>query len=130
MKIGTVARKAGFSVDTVRYYERRGLINPATRSASGYRQYSTEDIRRLRFIQHAKELGFTLEEIRQLLALRSGGSDCTRVRQIAEIKAAEIRKRIEKLSTMHDVLLELASQCDEGSDDDCPILKSLESNDG
>ncbi|MFQ5582732.1 MAG: heavy metal-responsive transcriptional regulator [Mariprofundaceae bacterium] len=130
MNIGKAARQADLSVDTVRYYERRGLLKPAARTASGYRQYTTEDIRHLKFIRHAKELGFTLEEIKQLLALRAGGSDCAQVRQVAESKADEIKGRIDKLSTIHDVLRELARQCVQGGDGDtCPILKSLEKND-
>ncbi len=129
MKIGELARQARVSVDTVRFYEQRGLISPPARSDSGYRQYTDADAKRLRFIVHAKELGFTLEEIKQLLALRADGSDCAKVNKVAEEKANEIAARIEKLSSMREVLLELARQCGQGtSDDACPILKSLEEN--
>jgi len=127
MKIGEMAKQAQVSVDTVRFYEQRGLLPQAARSHSGYRQYSPDDAKRLRFIVHAKELGFTLEEIKQLLALRADGSDCARVKSVAEEKACEITSRIEKLSSMREVLLDLASQCDQGdADEACPILKSLE----
>lgn len=130
MKIGELAKQAQVSVDTVRYYEQRGLLPRAARTLSGYRRYSADDAKRLRFICHAKELGFTLEEIKQLLALRAGGSDCAQVRQAAESKADEIKDRIEKLTTMHSVLLELARQCEQGGDGDaCPILKTLEERD-
>ena len=129
MKIGELAKQAQVSVDTVRFYEHQGLLPQAARSHSGYRQYASSDAKRLRFIVHAKELGFTLEEIKQLLALRADGSDCARVKSVAEEKANEIATRIEKLSGMRKVLLELARQCKEGtSDDSCPILKSLEDN--
>ncbi|MDX8406373.1 MAG: MerR family DNA-binding protein [Mariprofundus sp.] len=129
MKIGEIAKQAQISVDTVRFYEQRGLLPQASRSLSGYRQYALEDVRRLKFIVQAKELGFTLEEIKQLLALRAGGSDCATVKGIAEDKAREITKRIERLSRMREVLLDLASQCGQGNDDEaCPILKSLEDN--
>jgi len=129
MKIGEIAKQAQVSVDTVRFYEQRGLLPQASRSLSGYRQYALEDVRRLMFIVQAKELGFTLEEIKQLLALRAGGSDCATVKGIAEEKAREITNRIEKLSRMREVLLDLASQCGQGdSEEICPILKSLEDN--
>jgi len=129
MKIGELAKRAQVSVDTVRFYEQRGLLPQAARSHSGYRQYASSDAKRLQFIVHAKELGFTLEEIKQLLALRADGSDCTRVKSVAEEKANEIASRIEKLSGMRKVLLELAKQCEQGaSDEACPILKSLENN--
>ncbi|MDX8410268.1 MAG: heavy metal-responsive transcriptional regulator [Mariprofundaceae bacterium] len=127
MRIGELARQAGVSVDTVRFYEQRGLLPRPARTASGYREFSPDDAKRLCFICHAKELGFTLGEIKQLLALRSGGSDCVRVRQVAEAKADEIRDRIDKLAAMRAVLLELARQCEQGTDGDiCPILNSLE----
>ncbi len=130
MNIGKAARQVGLSVDTVRYYERRELLGSVTRSVSGYRQYADEDIQHLRFIQHAKELGFTLKEIKQLLGLRADGSDCTRVRKVAEKKADDIKDRIEKLSTMHGILLELVQRCESGKgDDSCPVLKSLEDKD-
>ena len=129
MKIGELAKQAQVSVDTVRFYEQRGLLPQAARSHSGYRQYASSDVKRLRFIVHAKELGFTLEEIKQLLALRTDGSDCARVKSVAEEKANKIATRIEKLSGMRKVLLELARQCEQGtSDEACPILKSLEDN--
>jgi len=127
MKIGELSKQTNVSIDTVRYYERRGLIPRTARSQSGYRKYSADDVRRLKFIIHAKELGFTLEEIGQLLSIRSDGDDCARMKSIAETKAGEIKIRITKLSHMRHVLLDLASQCDQTPDTDpCPILKSLE----
>jgi len=127
MKIGEISKKVGVSIDTIRYYEQRGLIPAAVRSESGYRQYSPEDVTRLKFIVQAKELGFTLEETGQLLAIRADGQACTEVRAVAEAKAAEIDMRIQKLSRMRQTLLTLAEQCEQTSDIDlCPILKSLE----
>jgi Hg(II)-responsive transcriptional regulator len=129
MKIGELAKRSQVSVDTVRFYEQRGLLPQAARSHAGYRQYSLPDVKRLRFIVHAKELGFTLEEIKQLLALRADGHDCAKVKRIAEEKAGDIAARIENLANMRQVLLELASQCEQGaSDEACPILRSLEDN--
>ena len=131
MKIGELAKRAQVSVDTVRFYEQRGLLPQAVRSHSGYRQYALSDVKRLKFIIHAKELGFTLEEIKQLLALRADGRDCAKVKRIAEEKAGDIAARIENLANMRRVLLELANQCEQGaSDEACPILRSLEDNHG
>jgi len=127
MKISELAKKAKVNIDTVRYYERRQLIPLPGRTASGYRDYTESDLKRLLFIVHAKELGFTLEEINELLSLRSGRTDCAQVRQIAQSKANEISSRISYLTRIRKVLLELAEQCEqEGGDEACPILKSLE----
>jgi len=127
MKIGELSKETGVSIDTIRYYEQRRLIPQAVRSEAGYRQYSPEDVRRLKFIVQAKELGFTLEETGQLLAIRADGRACAEVRTVAEAKAEEIDARIRKLTRMRQTLLTLAEQCEQTSDiDACPILKSLE----
>jgi len=127
VKIGELSKQTGVSIDTIRYYEQRGLIPEVARTASGYRQYAEGDASRLRFIVQAKELGFTLEETGQLLALRSDDRSCAEVRAVAEAKADEINTRILKLSRMRQILLRLAAQCEQTSDaDPCPILKSLE----
>jgi len=104
MKIGDLSRETALSIDTIRYYEKRGLLPPPPRSSSGYRQYGPETVARLRFIVHAKELGFTLEESAQLLALRRDGRKCDEVRSVAEAKAAAIDDRIRKLTRMQMVL--------------------------
>jgi len=130
MKIGEISREAHVSVDTVRYYERLGLIPKAARTQSGYRKYSADDMRRLKFIVHAKGLGFTLDEIGQLLSIRSDGNDCARVKAVAEAKAQEMAERMKKMSQMRRVLLKLARQCGQkGNLDPCPILKTLEDED-
>jgi len=127
MKIGELSKRSGVSIDTIRYYEQRGLIPAALRSASGYRQYAVSDVSRLCFIVQSKQLGFTLEEIGQLLALRGGDRNCSEVKAVAEAKAIEIDMRIGKLSRMRDVLNRLAEQCEQSSETDaCPILQSLE----
>ncbi len=127
MKIGELAKCAKVNIDTIRYYERRQLLPPPDRTMSGYRDYSEGDVKRLLFIVHAKELGFTLEEIRELLSLHTGKTDCSQVQRIAKNKAREIASRIENLSRIQHVLLELAEKCEqEGDNEACPILKSLE----
>jgi len=115
------------SIDTVRYYEQRGLIPPPARTKSGYRQYSVGDVTRLKFIVQAKELGFTLEEIGQLLAISSDERTCSQVKAVAHAKAEEIEMRIQKLAHMRQTLLTLAEQCEQTPDaDPCPILNVLE----
>jgi len=127
MKIGELSKKTDVSIDTVRYYEQRGLIPQATRTLSGYRQYSGNDITRLNFIVQEKELGFTLEEIGQLLAISSDGQTCSQVKTVAQAKAEEIEARIHKLTHMRQTLLNLAEQCEKtGGVNPCPILNVLE----
>ncbi len=127
MKIGELSREADVSVETVRYYERLGLLPKVRRTESGYRKYSEDELRRLKFIVHAKELGFTLDEIGRLLSIRSDGSECESVRALAESKARDLESRIKKMSRMKSVLLELARQCEKkGVLDPCPVLKTLE----
>ncbi len=127
MKIGELSKKTGVSIDTVRYYEQRGLIPQAARTPAGYRQYSVADVTRLRFIVQAKELGFTLEEIAQLLDIHSGERTCSQVKQVAQAKAEEIKMRIQKLTHMRETLLALAQECEQTPDaEPCPILHVLE----
>jgi MerR family transcriptional regulator, copper efflux regulator len=125
--IGSVAREAGVRIETIRFYEREGLIGKPPRTPSGYRQYPEEVIERIRFIQRAKDLGFSLAEIRELLALRvRSESECDDVRHRAEAKIADIAAKIRDLDAMRRVLSELTRACMTGSHtDDCPILECL-----
>jgi Cu(I)-responsive transcriptional regulator len=127
LSIGQVARLAGVGVETVRFYEREGLLEQPARRESGYRQYTQDAVARLRFIKRAKELGFQLKEIRELIALRLD-PDANRadVRQRAEAKIADIHARIADLQKMLHALHELTAACDgDGSARDCPILAAL-----
>jgi Cu(I)-responsive transcriptional regulator len=127
LTIGQVARQAGVGVETVRFYEREGLLEQPARRESGYRQYEDGVVARLRFIRRAKELGFTLKEIRELLALRDD-PDASRadVRQRAEDKVADIEARVRDLLRMRDALLRLTAACHgQGPADGCPILDAL-----
>jgi len=127
MTVGQVARQAGVGVETVRFYEKKHLLEEPIRRASGYREYDNETIRRLRFIQRAKELGFTLSEIRELLSLRCFEQPCNAVREQAEAKVAEIEAKVAMLLRMKEVLRRLASSCCKQSDKShCPILDTLE----
>ncbi len=128
LTIGKVASSAGLSIDTVRYYEREGLLEKPARTASGYRHYSSDVISRLRFIQQAKELGFSLSEIRELLALRvTPGKSCADVRAHAEHKIADVDRRIASLRRVRGALVKLTAACSgRGPVSQCPILEALE----
>jgi MerR family copper efflux transcriptional regulator len=129
MTIGRIARAAGASVETIRFYEREGLLEHPARSASGYRNYPPAAVVRLRFIRQAKELGFSLNEIRELLALRVvPGKSCSNVRARTERKIADIDQRIAALKRMKTALAKLATACSgRGPTSKCPILDALES---
>ncbi|WP_333677169.1 heavy metal-responsive transcriptional regulator [Dyella sp.] len=127
LTIGTVAKRAGVPIDTIRYYEREGLLPEPLRRASGYRSYNESAIKRLRFIRRAKELGFTLDEIRDLLALstdRRGGVRAVRKR--AEQRLASIDARIAELMRIRAGLQQLIEVCPgHGDPEQCPILRAL-----
>jgi MerR family mercuric resistance operon transcriptional regulator len=128
LTIGKIAQAAGLGVETIRFYERQGLIAEPARSDSGYRQYRPETVRRLRFIVRAKALGFTLQEIGDLLDLRARpGAECADVQARAEARIADIEDRIAQLDAMKRALGELVAQCrGEGPVSDCPILDALD----
>lgn len=123
--IGQLAKLAAVRIDTVRYYERNGLIEPQTRLASGYRRYGELEVARLRFIRRAQALGFTLREVRELLAL-SARRDIAKVRRTAQAKLADVEQRIAALQSMRDGLSALIDACPgRGRPAECPILKGL-----
>jgi len=126
--IGQVAREAGVGVETVRFYEREGLLEQPTRRQSGYRQFESEAIDRLRFIKQAQRLGFTLREVRELLALRLDPQATRKeVRDRAVAKVADIDQRIAELKRMKKALEPLIKACDgQGSLEGCPILDAIE----
>jgi MerR family mercuric resistance operon transcriptional regulator len=123
-----VAERADVNPETVRYYEERGLIPDPPRSASGYRLYDESYVRRLRFIGRAKELGFTLKEIRSLLKLRAGpDATCQDVRAQAEEKVADVEEKIADLRRIRSALASLMETCagGEGPTSECPILDAM-----
>ena len=130
MTIGQLAKEAHVNRETVRYYERRRLLQRPSRSITGYRVFSDDALRRLRFIRHAKTLGFSLKEIKELLALRVHSIDtCDRVRQRTLVKIADIERKIVALQEMRRALGDLVSACSrQRKTDECPILDSLEAN--
>jgi len=128
LSIGQVAQQAGVGVQTIRFYEKEGLLPEPERRPSGYRQYSESAVRRLHFIKRAKDLGFSLEEIRELFALRvNPGSTCGAVKRRALAKVADVEEKIATLERIRDALLDLADACKgTGPTSDCPILDALE----
>ena len=123
--IGTLAKRAGVSIDTVRYYEKSGLLAPQARLPSGYRRYASPQVARLCFIRRAQDLGFSLKDIGELLGL-SRQRDVARVKRSAERKLAEVNKRIADLQRVQNALSELIVKCPgHGRANECPILRAL-----
>ena len=130
MKIGQVAERGGVNLQTIRYYEREGLLPAPPRLASGYRLFTEDTVRRVRFIKRAQELGFTLAEIRDLLTLRVDESRSSgEVRSIAEAKIADIDGKIRSLAAMKRALTHLTNRCSgHGPASECPILEGIDSD--
>lgn len=128
MKIGELARRASVPIDTVRYYERQGLLPQPPRQPSGYRSFQTSDVVRLSFIKRAKALGFTLDEIRELLALSSRREDdMGSLKQAATQKLAGVEAKLAELTRIRDGLRTLVAACPgHGALDACPILHALD----
>jgi MerR family mercuric resistance operon transcriptional regulator len=128
LTIGRLAKEAGINLETVRYYERQGLMPKPPRTASGYRLYPANAVRRLMFIKRAQELGFSLRDVRELLSLRvSRTATSAAVRTRAEAKIADIEAKIRTLESMKKSLRKLAQTCDGRAPvSECPILESLD----
>jgi len=125
MNIGTVSEKSGLPAKTIRYYEDIGLIRPDRRD-NGYRDYSAEDVHRLRFLQRSRGLGFSVEECRQLLSLYGDTHrESAEVKAIAEAKLAEIDRKLSELQDLRDMLRHLVANCHGDSRPQCPIIDGL-----
>ena|SRR5438552_754903 len=127
ISIGELSRRTGVNIETVRYYERIKMMPHPPRTASGRRVYGEAESRILAFIRRARELGFTLDEIRALLALAAEGGHqaCVEVRDLAAGHLADVRAKIADLKAMEGVLAEAVQRCDEGEWTDCPLIDSL-----
>jgi MerR family transcriptional regulator, mercuric resistance operon regulatory protein len=127
IQIGELARRSGCNVETVRYYERIGLLPTPARTAGGYRLYETADVRRLMFARRARELGFTLEEVGTLMALSTHNvrSACAEVRQLAASHLALVRAKIVDLQIVEGVLADAAQRYDADELPGCPLIKTL-----
>jgi Hg(II)-responsive transcriptional regulator len=126
--IGQMAKKANVNLETIRYYERRGLIPTPPRNQSGHRIYSIRDLKRLEFIKRTQSLGFSLQEIFDLLLLRvESGNTCGDVKQKVKAKLIDIEEKIETLQRIKEVLLRLETSCSgKGLLRECPILEALD----
>jgi len=127
IQIGQLSKRTACNIETIRYYERIGMLPPPVRTAGRYRIYDTADARRLAFIRRARELGFTLNEIRTLLALSAndGSALCADVRELAERQLAEVRAKIADLQAMERVLADAVRCCVAGETAGCPIIDTL-----
>ena len=124
--IGEAARATGISAKMIRYYEETGLLAPASRTGSGYRVYGASDLHTLRFIRRARDLGFSMTEITELLALwQDRGRASSSVKALARAHVAELRRRIAELEGMARTLSDLADRCCGNERPDCPILDDL-----
>lgn len=128
LTIGRLAQKSGVNVETVRFYERRGLICQPSKPEKGYRRYPLEMISRIRFIKNAQELGFSLREVSELLDLRvDPQTTCKDVKEQAEAKILDIEEKMQALLNMKNALTKLAATCrGKGPSSECPILEALE----
>lgn len=128
LTIGQLAKEAGVNVQTVRYYERRGLLPEPPRSASGYREYPPRDVARIGFIRRAQGLGFTLGEIEELLSLRvDPGATSDDVRGRVENKIADVEEKLGELERIRRALVQMAGACEtHGGIEDCRFLEALD----
>jgi Hg(II)-responsive transcriptional regulator len=127
LTISLAAKKAGIGVETIRYYQRIGLIEEPPKPLSGYRVYPEDTVARLRFIQRAKELGFSLSEISSLLTLGSG--NCKETQELAAYKLNVIKRKIEDLQSLASTLEELIRSCEDNpSQQKCPLIEAISKN--
>lgn len=123
--IGQAAKQLDIHIETIRFYERKGLIEQPPKPESGYRHYSTDSINRIRFIKRAQQLGFTLKEIINLLSLND--QPCSQARELAEQKLASVKQKIQDLQQLEVGLKEMIKQCtNNASEEHCPIIDSLQ----
>ena len=126
MRIGEAARRSGMAAKTIRFYEEVGLVQPAPRTESGYREFSDEDVLRLRFIHRARDLGFSVGEVGRLLSLWSDRERASAdVKRLALQHAARIETKMAELRSMRDAILHLAERCHGDGRPECPILDGL-----
>src|SRR5690606_3111159 len=122
IQIGELSRRTGCNIETIRYYERIGLL-PTPPRQGRYRSYGTEDVARLSFVRRARELGFTLDEVRALVRLAAGGpTSCAEARELAASHLKDVRARITDLKRMERVLSDSVRACDAGQNPGCPLL--------
>ncbi len=126
LTIGKMSKRTGCNIETIRYYERIGIMPTPPRTAGGHRLYGQDHVKRLTFIRRGRELGFKLEEIRVLLRLVDGDDyTCGEVKSLTLDHAREVRRKIADLKKMERVLTKMAAECEGGEVPDCPIIEAL-----
>ena len=125
MAIGELSRRTECGIETIRYYERAGILPPPRRSMARYRLYEPDDVTRLRFVRRARELGFTLDEVRALLLLSGSDGSRAEVRKLAKSHLADVRARIVDLQKMEQVLADAAYRCECDEGPGCPLIETL-----
>lgn len=126
LAIGALSRRTGVNVETVRYYERIGLLPPPARSEGGHRLYGGGHLMRLNFVRRARDLGFTLDEIRALLELAEKcDRPCAEAREVATSHLSDVRAKIADLRAMERVLVDMVARCSEGTTPECPLIEAL-----
>lgn len=130
-QIGVLSQRSAVNIETIRYYERIGLVPKPPRSGSGYRRYRVTDVERLNFIRRVRDLGFSLEEVRRLLGLADQKSrSCRRVHEISVEHLVEVRAKIAGLGRIEKVLADMVKTCAQGTMPECPLLATLAANAG
>ena len=128
MRRGELAERSGCNIETVRFYEKQGLLPAPPRTAGGHREYEREHLKRLTFIRRSRELGFTLDQTRSLLGLVDGGEwTCAEVRAMTVEHSADVRRKIADVEKLALVLDDMAAQCNGGAVPECPIVDALSS---
>ena len=126
LSIGALSKATGCNIETIRYYERIGLLPKPPRTEGGHRQYGEAELMRLTFVRRSRALGFTLDEIRGLLGLVDGGAyTCGEVKAITLDHLQDIRRKIADLKRLEAVLRDMAAQCEGGTVPDCPVIEAL-----
>ena len=126
ISIGVLAKRTGCNIETIRYYEKIGLLPPPARSGAGHRIFDADQLRRLRFVRRARGLGFALDEVRALLRLADGRQQsCAQARSIAKSHLDDVRARIAHLKAMERVLRDTVRLCVDGTKPTCPIIEAL-----
>jgi DNA-binding transcriptional MerR regulator len=129
MQIGDLSRASGVNIETIRYYERAGVLPPPARQPNGRRSYGAADARRLGFIRHARELGFDLSSVRVLLALQEQpGASCEDASRIAQTQLEAVESRLARLLSLRDELSRMISECGRGRVSECRVIEALAAN--
>ena len=126
LQIGALSERTGVNIETIRYYERIGLLTAPPRTTGGYRRYDIEGVRRLSFIRRLRELGFGLDAVRAMLDLaETKRTSCNAVRGLASKHLTEVQSKMKDLRRMERVLKEMIASCDRGVTPECPIIEAL-----